>query len=187
MLLLASESYPDAEISQVLRCHSTTGERIRKRFVAAGVEVALSEKSRPGQPIKLNGHIEAYVVALACSTPPEGRNAWTMELLAEQLLERQLIEHISDETVRLRLKKTRSSHGIGVSGVSASCMLISCIIWKTSLICMPSLLILTVQWSVLMNCRINWWETGLNRCFLNLGEDIGKITHMNGRESAIFS
>lgn len=106
MLLLASESSTDAEISQALRCHSTTVERIRKRFVAGGLAFALSEKPRPGQPIKMTGRIEAYVVALACSQPPEGRNAWTMELLAEQLVERHLLDQISDETVRLRLKKT---------------------------------------------------------------------------------
>jgi transposase len=107
MLLLASESYTDTEISHLLRCHPTTVERIRKRFVAGGLEWALSEKPRPGQPIKVNGHVEAFLVALACSKPPEGRNAWTMELLAEQLIERHLVEQISDETVRLRLKKTR--------------------------------------------------------------------------------
>jgi transposase len=107
MLLLASESYTDAEISQLLRCHPTTVERIRKRFVAGGLAWALSEKPRPGQPIKVTGHVEAFLVALACSKPPEGRNAWTMELLAEQLIERHLVAQISDETVRLRLKKTR--------------------------------------------------------------------------------
>jgi transposase len=106
ILLLASEAYTDTEISQTLRCHPTTVERIRKRFVAAGVDFALSEKPRPGQPIKVTGIVEAYLVALACSAPPEGRNAWTMELLAEQLVERRVIEQISDETVRLRLKKT---------------------------------------------------------------------------------
>lgn len=119
MLLLASESYTDAEISQILRCHYPTVERIRKRFVAVGLEFALSEKPRPGQPIKVNGHVEAYLVALACSTPPAGRNAWTMELLAEQLVERHLVDEVSDETVRLRLKKTRSNPGSGVSGVLA--------------------------------------------------------------------
>jgi len=119
MLLLASESYTDAEMSQVLRCHQTTVERIRKRFVAAGLDFALSEKPRPGQPIKLDGNAEAYLVALACSKPPKGRNAWTMDLLAEQLIERCLVDNISDETVRLRLKKTRSNPGNGVSGVLA--------------------------------------------------------------------
>jgi len=116
MLLHASESYTDAEISQMLTCHPTTVERIRKRFGAGGLAFALEEKPRPGQPIKMDGIAEAYLVALACSKPPEGRNAWTMELLAEQLIERRLVESISDETVRLRLKKTPSSPGNGVSG-----------------------------------------------------------------------
>jgi transposase len=116
MLLRASEAYTDAEISQMLTCHPTTVERVRKRFVAGGLALALEEKPRPGQPIKMTGTAEAYLVALACSKPPEGRNAWTMELLAEQLIERRLVDGISDETVRLRLKKTRSNPGNGVSG-----------------------------------------------------------------------
>lgn len=187
MLLLASESYTDADISQMLKCHPTTVERIRKRFVAAGLEFALSEKPRPGQPIKLDGKAEAYLVALACSTPPEGRNAWTMELLAEQLIERRLVESISDETVRLRLKKTPSNHGNGVSGVLATWMLILCIIWKISLDCMQNRLIPFGRWSVLMNCPINCWAIVLNPCSLNRGAVIGKIIPMNGREPAIFS
>jgi transposase len=155
ILLLASESYTDTEISQMLRCHPTTVERIRKRFIAAGLEFALSEKPRPGQPIKLNGRAEAYLVALACSQPPAGRNTWTMELLAEQLIERHLVDSISDETVRLRLKKTRSSPGNDVSGVLVSWMLSLCIIWKISLTCMPNHLIRSDLWCVLMNCPIN--------------------------------
>jgi transposase len=155
MLLLASESYPDAEISQMLRCHPTTVERIRKRFVAAGLAFALEEKPRPGQPIKMNGHAEAYLVALACSKPPDGRNAWTMELLAEQLIERRLVESISDETVRLRLKKTKSNPGNAVSGALLTWMLSLCTIWKISLSCMQSCLIPNGQWSVLTNCPIS--------------------------------
>jgi hypothetical protein len=71
----------------------------------------LSERPRPGGRRKLDSRQEAFLIALACSTPPEGRACWTMQLLAEKLVEIQVVEAISDETVRRTLKKTSSSRG----------------------------------------------------------------------------
>lgn len=107
MLLVADQGKSDHHISQSLHCHVTTVERIRKRFVRDGLEFALHEKPRPGQPIKLDHRAEAVLIALACSDPPAGRKTWTMELLAGQLVERRLVDQISAETVRLRLKKVK--------------------------------------------------------------------------------
>ena len=107
ILLLADQGKDDREISQNLNCHLTTVERIRKRYISNGLEFALSEKPRPGQPVKLDGKAEAVLIALACSDPPEGHKKWTMQLLAGQLVERRLLESISDETIRLRLKKVK--------------------------------------------------------------------------------
>ena len=92
-------------------------ERIRKRFVEDGLEAALSEQPRPGGQRKLDGQQEAFLIALACSTPPEGRACWTMQLLADRLVELQVVEAISDETVRRTLKKTSSSRGRRKPGV----------------------------------------------------------------------
>jgi transposase len=82
------------------------------------VERALHDRPRPGKPRKLNGRQEAMLVALACSNPPEGRERWTMELLAGRLVELKVVDTISDETVRLTLKKTPSSRGRRSSGAS---------------------------------------------------------------------
>ena len=82
-------------------------ERTRRRCVEGGPEAALSDKPRPGGRPKLDGKQEAHLVALACSTPPEGRARWTMRLLADRLVELALVEAISDETVRRTLRKAR--------------------------------------------------------------------------------
>jgi transposase len=82
-------------------------ERIRKRFVEEGLEAALTERPRPGGQRKLDGKQEAFLIALACSTPPEGRICWTMQLLANRLVALRIVDAISDETVRRTLKKTR--------------------------------------------------------------------------------
>ena len=92
-------------------------ERIRQRFVEDGLEAALSERPRPGGQRKLAGKQEAFLSALACSTPPEGRTCWPMQLLADRLVALQVVEAISDETVRRTLKKTSSSRGKRRPGV----------------------------------------------------------------------
>ncbi len=111
ILLLAEEGYIDEEIARVLGAAVTTVERIRKRFVEEGLEAALSERPRPGAARKLDGHQEAYLVALACSDPPEGKKRWSMQLLADRLVEVGMVEEISDETVRRTLKKGTSNRG----------------------------------------------------------------------------
>jgi len=107
ILLLADEGATDREIAAALHVHPATVERTRRRFVEGGPEAALSERLRPGGRPKLGGRQEAHLVALACSAPPEGRTRWTMQLLADRLVALELVEAISDETVRRVLKKTR--------------------------------------------------------------------------------
>jgi transposase len=113
ILLLADEGLKDKEIAEALNAAVSTVERVRKRFVEEGLEAALSERPRIGGALqrKLDGKGEAYLVALACSEAPEGRNRWTMQLLADRLIEVGLVEEISDETVRRALKKGMLSRG----------------------------------------------------------------------------
>lgn len=111
ILLLAEEGYIDEAIARALGAAVTTVERIRKRFVEEGLEAALSERPRPGATRKLNGHQEAYLVALACSDPPEGKKRWSMRLLADRLVEIGMVDGISDETVRRTLKKGTLNRG----------------------------------------------------------------------------
>jgi transposase len=111
ILLQADAGVSDKAIAAALHIGIATVERIRKRFVEEGLDAALSERPRPGGQRKLDGKQEAFLIALACSTPPEGRQCWTMQLLADTLVAVQVVEAISDETIRRTLKKTRSNRG----------------------------------------------------------------------------
>jgi transposase len=111
ILLAADEGATDATIAATLHVARATVERTRQRFVAGGIAGALDERPRPGARAKLDGKAEAYLVALACSDPPDGRARWTMQLLADRLVQLEQIASISDETVRRALKKTSSSRG----------------------------------------------------------------------------
>ena len=105
MLVLADEGLTDEEIARALDGSVSTVERVRKRFVQEGLKAALSERPRPGARRKLDGRQEAYLLALASSDPPEGKKHWSMQLLADRLVGLEIVEEISDETVRRTLKK----------------------------------------------------------------------------------
>lgn len=103
--------WPDWRIADALEVHVSMVERVRQRFVEQGFDAALERKQRetPARPAKLDGRAEARLIALACSPPPEQRATWTMQLLADKLVELEVVDSISDETVRRALKKTKSS------------------------------------------------------------------------------
>lgn len=111
VLLAAADGLKDKEIVAALHVGIATVERIRKRFVFGGLERALKDDPRPGASRKLDGRQEAYLVALTCSDPPEGRQRWTMQLLADQMVRMEVVDTLSDETVRRTLKKTTSNPG----------------------------------------------------------------------------
>ena len=116
ILLHAADGTADPEIATALHTSLSTVWRIRKRFIEDGLEGALHDVVRPGGTRKLTGEQEAYVIALACSTPPEGRTDWTMQLLADQVVTLGLVETISDETIRRTLKRGASNPGSTSSG-----------------------------------------------------------------------
>lgn len=118
ILLLADVGHPDEVVAQMLHVGESTVHRTRQKFVEGGVEFALRESPRPGVKRKLDGKGEALLVATACSAAPEGQQRWTMQLLAQRLVEIQLVESISDQTVRRTLKKTKSSLGSKSNGAS---------------------------------------------------------------------
>jgi transposase len=105
ILLLADDGRIDRDIAQVLHCGHSTVERIRKRYAQEGLNAAIEERFRPGGRPKLDAEQEAILVALACSDPPPGRAHWTMQLLADQLVELEVVDALSDESVRRTLKK----------------------------------------------------------------------------------
>jgi len=106
-------AWPETRIAEAVEGSVVTVERVRQRFVEQGLEAALGRKQRdrPSRPRKLDGRAEARLIALACSAPPGGRQEWTMQLLADKLVELEVVDAVCDETVRRTLKKTRSSRG----------------------------------------------------------------------------
>jgi transposase len=106
-ILLMSDNcaYEDQEISEILSISISTIYRVKRDFVEHGLDEALQEGSRPGQPRKLNTHHEALLVAIACSKPPTGRCRWTLSMLGDQLVTLSDIDEISHETIRNRLKE----------------------------------------------------------------------------------
>jgi len=106
ILLLADEGKTDKEIAAALHTGTATVQRTRQRFVEGNLEEGLNERPRPGGTKKLNEKGEAILETLAHSKPPEGRKRWTLELLADQLVQLKVVDSISYETVRHELKKS---------------------------------------------------------------------------------
>jgi putative transposase len=115
LLLLTDRSQgerrADREVAAALMISLPTVGRIRRKYVEQGLEAALSEKARPGRIPKITGEVEAQLVTLACSKAPEGRDCWTLQLLANRLVELKLVDSISAVAVHKRLKKTALSPG----------------------------------------------------------------------------
>ncbi len=116
MLLAADENgdlcWDDTQISLAYYCSTATVERLRRRFVLDGFEIALHGKKRTVFKEKvLDGKVESYLIALRCSTPPKGYDHWSLHLLADKMVELRYAEHISHESVRQILKKTNLSLG----------------------------------------------------------------------------
>ena len=109
--------WTDSQIAEALETSTLTVARLRKRCVLEGLEAALCPRPQAvRKPRKLDGVGEARLVALACGQAPPGCSQWTMQLLADQLVELKIVDEISDETVRLTLKKTNSSLGVTSNG-----------------------------------------------------------------------
>jgi transposase len=105
-------AWDDRRIAEALECSTGTVARVRKRFSTAGLDAAVHRKTPAGRQYrKLDGEQEAKLVALACSEPPDGKARWTLKMLADKLVELEVVDAVSDETVRQTLKKTTSSRG----------------------------------------------------------------------------
>ena len=101
-------NWTDAMIADAFGCCRQTVENVRRRFVEQTLEAALGRKKRALPPREkiLDGKAEAHLIALACSDAPEGRARWTLELLADKLVELNVVETVSYRTVQRTLKKT---------------------------------------------------------------------------------
>ena len=118
LLLHADEAHPegrrsDAWIAEALAMHVNTVARVRQQFAAGGPDAAFARKPREAPPVppKIDGRVEAHLVAMLCGPAPEGRARWTLKLLAGALKARGLVTEVCIETVRRAVKKTRPSPG----------------------------------------------------------------------------
>ena len=111
-------AWTDEHIAEAFRCHVRTVENVRRRCVLQGLEASLERKKqvRPRREHKLDGEGEARLIALACSESPEGRDRWTLQLLADELVRLEVVDSISAQTVRRTLKKTNSSPTVNSAG-----------------------------------------------------------------------
>ncbi len=111
ILCKSDEGLTDQRVAEALMVGPSTVSRVRQRFVEGGLERALNDRPRPGKRRKLDGKQEAHLVAVACSSAPQGHTRWTLRLLADQVVKLEFTDSISRETVRQVLKKTNSSRG----------------------------------------------------------------------------
>lgn len=112
----AGPGWTDEAIAGAFEIGLSTVHRLRQQLVEEGLDAALTRKPRSPRPPKMDGEKEARLVMLACSEPPEGRARWTLELLADKLVELHVVDSLSRETVRLRLKKTKLNLGCVANG-----------------------------------------------------------------------
>jgi transposase len=116
VLLAADDGDKDEVIADKLRMSKGTVARIRQRFAEEGLAVALSERPRPGKAPLLDGPQEAHLLALACSPAPAGHAKWTVRLLADRLVQLDLVEAVSHQTIWRALKRGTSNPGSASSG-----------------------------------------------------------------------
>ncbi len=118
ILLRADAGETDEEIVEAVGVSPGTVANVRRRFASGGLDAALQERPRPGARPVLDGKAEAVVIATACSPVPEGRATWTARMIADRLVEMQVVESVSDDTVLRVLKKVSSSRGRRSRGAS---------------------------------------------------------------------
>ena len=112
----AGEHWTDQQVADALDCSIDLCQNVRQRLGEEGLHAALHHKKYKHLPRKVTGEVEAHLIALSCSQPPEGRASWTLQLLADNMVELGYVSSISDEHVRRVLKKTNSNHGLRRSG-----------------------------------------------------------------------
>ena len=111
-------AWVDKRIAEAFGCHAHTVENVRRRCVLQGLETALERKkqARPPRERKLDGDGEARLIAVACTEPPEGRDRWTLRMLADELVRLEVVDSISVQTVRRSLKKTNFNRTASSAG-----------------------------------------------------------------------
>jgi len=111
ILLLLHKKMKDVEIQDILGNGRSTIWRVKNNYIDKGIEYALTERDRPGQPMKYDNKKKVEIIAFTCTKPPKGRKRWTVRLIAEKMKKQKGFETINRESIRLILKKTIPNHG----------------------------------------------------------------------------
>ena len=118
ILLKVDEGWTAAQVASALDVSERTVFRVKRRYAEEGLDEVLQRRNQVNRYRKLDDRAEAHLMALACTPAPEGHDHWTLRALAGKTVELGLVESLSHETVRLRLKKRRSNRGARSSGAS---------------------------------------------------------------------
>ena len=118
ILLKADEGWSASQVAAALDTSPRTVFRTKRRYAEEGLDGVLHDHPQANRYRKLDDRGEAHLIALACRDAPEGHDHWTLQLLADRMVELGLVASLTDETVRLKLKKTSSSPGGSSSGAS---------------------------------------------------------------------
>ena len=118
ILLRTDEGWTAARVAEALDVSGRPVRRAKRRYVEEGLEEVLQHNNSPNPYRKVDDKIEAHLIALACSPAPEGHDHWELRLLADRMVELDVVESLLYETVRLHLEKTPSSRGASSSGAS---------------------------------------------------------------------
>ena len=118
ILLKIDEGWNAAQMAAALDVSEGTVYRVKRRYAEEGLDGVLQDRVQANRFRKVDDKAEAHLIALACSPAPEGHDHWTLQLLADQMVELGLVTSLTYETVRLKLKKTSSSPGGSNSGAS---------------------------------------------------------------------
>ena len=118
ILIKIDEGWNVPQVATALDVAEGTVYRVKRRYAAEGLDGVVRDRVQANRFRKLDQKAEAHLIALACSDAPEGHDHWTLRLLADRMVELGLVESLSYETVRLRLKKTPSSRGGSSNGAS---------------------------------------------------------------------
>ena len=188
ILLLAGEGKKDEDIMAALHTSRSTVIRTRRRLVFGGLKFALEERSRAGRFPKVTAKVEAVLMTLAQSQPPDGQQRWTLQLLTDRLVTLTKLESLSTEAVRLALKKTISNPGSCKNGASQRLSAPNLSgEWKISWICMRNRSMKRTRWSVLMKSLIKWCVKSSAHYLVDRADPNALIMNTTGKAPAICS
>ena len=179
--------WTDAQIGEAVEVSPSTLVRVRRVFAEQGLQAAINRRSLSRtRSRRLDGEQEAHLIALTCSAPPDGRDHWSLRLLADRLVVLEVVEEVSHETVRQVLKKTNSNPGKSSTGASLQKPMPSlCVRWRTPWTGTSGPTIPAIRWFVWTRSTPNCWLISAHPCQSNRVTHDGKTTNRNAKGSVM--